>query len=135
VAKHKNTVLVQAIYGAFLRGDMPAILDKLADNIEWVVGTPSDVVPTFGTFKGKAAVGQFFQKLGEHVDMKKFEPNEYIAQYDKVVAFVHSESVVKKTGKPVSQDIVMVWTVQDGKVTKFRGYEDTQAAVAGFSGG
>lgn len=133
MGKHKNTVLVQAIYGAFLRGDIPAILDKLSDNIEWKVATPMDGLPTFGTFKGKSGVQQFFQNVAEFVDFKVFDPNEYISQYDKVIAFVHSEATIKGTGKPVSQDIVMVWTVQDGKVTKFRGYEDTAAVQAAAS--
>ena len=135
MGKHKNTVLIQAIYGAFLRGDVPAILDKLADNIEWKVGSPIDGVPMFGTFKGKAGVQQFLQNVRESSDIKVFEPGEYISQYDKVAVTVHMELVIKKTGKPVAQDTVMVWTVQDGKVTKLRGYEDTAAVASGFAGG
>ena len=130
MGKHKSTVLVQAIIGAFLRGDIPAVLDKLSDGVEWTAGRPMDGVSTFGTFKGKDSVMKFFQALGDGTEFKVFEPNEYIAQYDKVIAFVHVEAVVKKNGKPYTQDAVQVWTVQDGKVTKFRVYEDT-AAVSG----
>lgn len=135
MGKHKSTVLVQAIFGAFLRGDVPAILDKLSDNVEWVVGTSSDVVPLFGAYKGKAAVQEFFVKLSEAEDIKVFDPNEYIAQYDKVIALVHTEATVKKTGKAFNQDTVMVWTIKDGKVTHFRAYDDTAAAAAAYSAG
>lgn len=135
MGKHKNTVLVQAIYGAFLRGDVPAIIDKLADNVEWVVGTPSAAVPTFGTFKGKAAVQDFFQKLGQGVDFKTFDLNEYISQYDKIAVQVHMEYTVKSTGKQVKQDAVMVWSIQDMKVTKFHSYDDTAAVIAAWTGG
>ena len=135
MGKHKNTVLVQAIFGAFLRGDVPAIVGKLADNVEWTVGVPSDAVPIFGTFKGKAAVQAFLQTLGQSVDIKTFEPTEYISQYDKIAVQVHMEFTVKKTGKQVAQDIVTVWSVQDMKVTKFRSYEDTAAVIKAWTGG
>lgn len=133
MGKHKSTVLVQAIYGAFLRGDVPAILDKLSDNVEWSVARPMDGVPVFGTYKGKAAVQEFFNKLSEAEDVKLLDPREYIAQYDKVIALVHTEAIVKKTGKAFNQDTVMVWTIKDGKVTHFRAYDDTAAAAAAYS--
>ncbi len=134
MGKHKSTVLVQAIYGAFLRGDVPAILDKLSDNIEWSVARPMDGVPVFGTFKGKDGVAKFLTTLAEGSEIKVFDPNEYIAQYDKVVAFVHIEAVMKKTGKPYAQDAVHVWTIKDGKVTKFYAYDDTEAVSGAWRG-
>lgn len=133
MGKHKNTVIVQSIYGAFLRGDIPAILDKLDDNVEWVVNDAHDLVPTFGAYNGKDAVLKFFEQLGGDEDFQVFDPNEYIAQYDKVIAFVHGESTVKKTGKTIKQDIVMSWTLKDRKVTKLRVYDDTAKAVAAYS--
>ena len=135
MGKHKSTVLIQAIYGAFLRGDVPAVLDKLSDDIEWVAGTPNDAVPIFGTYKGKAAVQDFFTQLNEAEDIKLFDPHEYIAQYDKVIALVRTEAVVKATGKAFNQETVMVWTIKDGKVTHFRVYDDTAAAVAAYTPG
>ena len=135
MGKHKNTVLVQAIYGAFLRGDLPAILSKLDDKVEWIEGNPggSDVVPTFGTYKGKDGVSQFFQKINDNLEFKVFDPHEYIAQYDKVIALVRMELTIKKTGKAINYENVMVWTIKDGKVTHFRAFPDSAANVAGFT--
>jgi hypothetical protein len=133
MGKHKNTVLVQAIYGAFLRGDIPAILDKQSDKVEWVINEPNAAVSNFGTFKGKDGVMKFFTQFDQDEEMKKFDPYEYIGQYDKVVALVRIESVVKKTGKPLKQDVVMVWTIKDGKVTHLRVHDDTAAAVAAYT--
>lgn len=133
VGKHKNTVIVQAIFGAFLRGDIPAILDKLDDDVEWVINELNDAVPTFGTYKGKDEVLKFFELLAQDEDFQVFDPNEYIAQYDKVISFVHAESTVKKTGKTIKQDVVMSWTLKDRKVTKLRVYDDTAASIAAYS--
>jgi ketosteroid isomerase-like protein len=133
MGKHKNTVL-QAIYGAFLRGDVPAILDKLSDNIEWVGGPPNDAIPTSGTYKGKSSVQQFFQKVADNFDIRVFDPNEYVSQYDKVIAFVHVELVAKsrQAGEP---GCGYGLDRSGRKVTKFREYEDTGSVMTALAGG
>lgn len=133
MGKHKNTVLVQAIYGAFLRGDIPAIINRLDDNVEWAINDANPAVPNFGTFKGKEGVQRFFTQFDQDEEVKTFDPQEYIAQYDKVAATVHMETVVKKTGKPLKQDVVMVWTIRNGKVTHLRVHDDTAATVAAYT--
>jgi ketosteroid isomerase-like protein len=134
MGKHKNTALVQSIYGAFLRGDVPAILSKLSEAVDWSVGPSPNGVPWFGTRKGRAEVGEFFETLGKEVDVTKFEPTEYVSQYDRVVALVHEELMIRRTGRSVSQDVVMVWTIQDSKVVALVVYEDTKAIAAAWSG-
>lgn len=40
-----HTETARAIYDAFGRGDVPAILDHLADDVEWEYGVNSTNVP------------------------------------------------------------------------------------------
>ena len=131
MGKFKNTALVQGVYAAFLNGDIPGVLNRLADDVEWTVGVPSQV-PWFGARKGKAAVQEFFQTLGQEVDMTTLETTDYVAQHDKVIAFVRMEFTVKRTNKTVAQDIAMVWTVRDGAIAGFHTYEDTAAVIGAW---
>jgi hypothetical protein len=56
----ENTRLTQSAYEAFGRGDMAALAEVMADDIEWVnPGDPADD-PNAGTFKGKEAVLGWF---------------------------------------------------------------------------
>ena len=57
MSAEENTHLAQSAYESFGRGDMPALAEVMADDIEWVIpGDPNDN-PIAGTYRG-AADGQ-----------------------------------------------------------------------------
>jgi ketosteroid isomerase-like protein len=65
-----------------------------------------------------------------------FEPREFIAQVNRVVAFVNYEGRDKTTGRSFTADAAMLWSFGDGKVIRFQEYTDTEAlANASRSGG
>jgi uncharacterized protein len=89
-----NIKVVQEAYAAFSRGDVQAILDRLDDSVAWtaVYGAGSNV-PMAGERRGKAAVGEFFKLVATHVNFARFEPKEFVATGDKVVALGHYTAV------------------------------------------
>ncbi len=126
----ENTRLAQSGYEAFGRGDMAALAEVMADDIEWVIpGDPADD-PNAGTFKGKEAVLGWFGGLASNLDFTTFEPREFIAQNDKVVSLVYVEATVRDTGRAVVNHEAHVWTFRDGKLARFQNYFDTAAAAA-----
>ena len=130
MSAEENTRLAQSGYEAFGRGDMAALAELMADDIEWVVpGDPADN-PDAGTFKGKEAVMGWFGGLGSNLDFTTFEPREFIAQNDKVVSLVYAEATARKTGRTLINHEAHVWTFRDGKVARFQIYEDTGAVAA-----
>ena len=134
MSEQENLQLVQQVYAAFGRGDIPAVLNALSDNVEWREPGPPDVLPWAGTRRGREQVAQFFAVIAETIEFKQFEPQEFIAQGDKVVVLVHQQVRVKSTGRAFEQDTAQVFTLREGKVTKFHIYEDTAAIVAAFRG-
>jgi len=130
VSAEENTRLAQSAYEAFGRGDVPALAELMADDIEWVDPGDPDENPLAGTYRGKEEVLGWFGKLAEQVDFSAFEPRDFIAQDDKVVSLVHAEATVRSTGRSMVQDEAHVWTFRDGKVARFQIYLDTAAAAA-----
>jgi uncharacterized protein len=126
----ENTRLAQSAYEAFGRGDMAALAEVMADDIEWVVPGDPDDDPNAGTFKGKEAVLGWFGGLASALDFTTFEPREFIAQNDKVVSLVYAEATVRGTGRAVVNHEAHVWTFRDGKLARFQNYFDTAAAAA-----
>ena len=63
MSAEENTRLAQSGYEAFGRGDMAALAEMMADDIEWVNPGDPDVDPNAGTFKGKEAVLGWFGGL------------------------------------------------------------------------
>jgi uncharacterized protein len=130
VPADENTRLVQSAYEAFGRGDLGALAEVMADDIEWVnPGDPGDD-PNAGTFKGKEAVLAWFGGLASTLDFTTFEPREFIAQNDKVVCLVYSEATVRATRRASVNHEAHVWTFRDGKIARFQNYLDTAAAAA-----
>jgi ketosteroid isomerase-like protein len=72
--------------------------------------------------------------LGTTVDFQKFEPQEYIAQRDRVVVLGQSEETLKANGRVVKPDWVMVFRLRDGKIADYQYLDDTAAWVAAIRG-
>ena len=134
MSAEENTRLVQSAYEAFGRGDMAALAEVMADDIEWVNPGDPDVDPNAGTFEGKEAVLGWFGGLASTLDFTTFDPREFIAQNDKVVSLVYSEATARDTGRAFVNHEAHVWTFRDGKVARFQNYQDTAAAVAAHRG-
>jgi uncharacterized protein len=127
-----NIKVVQEAYAAFGRGDVQAILDRLDDSVAWtaVYGAGSNV-PMAGERRGKAAVAEFFKLVATHVNFARFEPKEFVATGDKVVALGHYTAKTS-ANKEFDSDFAMVFTMQNGKVTKFQEFLNTAALNAAF---
>lgn len=127
----ENTQIIQNIYAAFGQGNIPAILNALASEVEWI-HTDAEGVPFGGTYRGTQAVGSFFQKLVESQDTLGFDAREFVAQGDVVVAFGSIKGRSKATGKGYETDWVMKWHLQNGKVTKFHHFFDSAIVAEAF---
>lgn len=129
----QNTQVVQDAYAAFGRGDVQALLAQLDDSITWQPVTGAGThVPTAGLRKGKAAVGEFFKTLAQSITFSAFEPREFVAQGDKVVALGHYSGKSISTGRTFDADWVMIFTVKNGKVVDFKEFTDSAQLNAAF---
>jgi uncharacterized protein len=129
MSEQENTQLIRTMFASFTSGDFPGVLDMLAEDVEWRLAGPTEFTYA-GIRRGRAKVAEFFKALGDATEFEVFEPQEYIAQGDKVVVLGHERQRVKATGLVVENDWAMVFTIRDGKIARFRNYEDTAAVAA-----
>jgi ketosteroid isomerase-like protein len=127
----RNTQVVQQAYDLFKRGDIPALLNMMADDIRWTL-PKMDGIGFSGDRQGRQAVEQFFTDLAADQTARQFDPREFIAQGDEVVALGHYVWEVKQTGRSWESDFAHAFTVRDGRVSRFREFMDTAAASAAF---
>jgi uncharacterized protein len=128
-----NLQVVHQAYAAFGEGDVPGVLAMLTDNVRWSTPGPPDVIPYAGLRTGHEQVAGYFQSFGGAVEVTEFEPQTFFAQEDMVVVLGHYALRVKSTGNAVETDWVHAFTLRDGKIAEFRGYEDSAAIVAAFT--
>ena len=129
-----NVDVVQETYEAVSRGDIPALLELLTDDVEWTLQGPS-VIPFAGTRRGREGVAEFFSLVGETLEFEQFELREFVAQGETVVVLGFERSLVKPTGRMFEQEWAHVYALKDGKVAKFLALEDTAAHVVAFEAG
>jgi uncharacterized protein len=128
----ENTQVVQDLYAAFNRGDMPAILDLLDEQIDWhFVGRPQDV-PFAGRRHGHQQMMAFFGTVAATCDVLAFGPNELSSYDDRVVSLGSEQVRVKNTGRIFESDWVHLFTVRNGKIVQLREYYDTAAIAEAF---
>ena len=129
-----NIATVQAVYAAVGRGDLPFILDRLADDATWGIESEAgSEVPAHGVLHGKANVPRFFAAWGETGDFVRFAPRDFVAAGDHVFNYLDYEFAVRATGKTVKNPGCMQhWTLKEGKIVRWRGAEDTAATRAAY---
>jgi uncharacterized protein len=120
----KNTDALKAGWDAFARGDIDAVKDGWADDIEWE-NPQFEKGPRPGVIRGKDAIVQMFgEVLGEFDDID-MAPDEYVEQGDTVVVLAHFKGTAKQTGQAVEMPYVYVWRMKDGKATRCQFLTDT----------
>jgi ketosteroid isomerase-like protein len=112
--------VVQQAYDAFSRGDIPAVLELVADDVDWMV---AEVLVQGGTWHGKDGAGEFFQGLGEKFEELSIEIHDLVDGGDNVVG-VGTGRGKRRGGGDVEYGFAHVFTIGDGKVTRFREYAD-----------
>ncbi|MCP5200465.1 MAG: nuclear transport factor 2 family protein [Gammaproteobacteria bacterium] len=127
-----NIETTQAIFAAFGAGDIPAILEHLAEDVVIEFYGPA-VIPYAGTYRGRAEARRFFETVLSSVRINQFEPEEFLADADKVIVTGHLNLNALSTGGTIDSDFVHIITLADGKWTRFRDFMNTAVAVAAFS--
>jgi ketosteroid isomerase-like protein len=123
VMGEQSEELVRAVYEAFGRGDVPAVLGAMAADIEW---HEAEGMPYGGVYHGGEAVAQnVFGPITQDVVDFAVTAEEFIASGDAVAAVVRYTGTGRATGKELNLPVVHLWQVRNGKVEQFRQFIDT----------
>ncbi len=118
-----NKDIIEGAYASFARGDVPAALGVMADDIHW---TEADGFPLAGTYVGPQAVLEgVFMRLGEIGDEFAVMPEHIVADGDTVIALGSYGWKHKTSGEPAAVKMVHVWTMSGGKAVAFQQHVDT----------
>jgi hypothetical protein len=128
-----NMKTIQAVYEAFARGDVGDIIDNVTDDVDWASDTASTAAPWYGPHHGKEGVMAFFQAYGSTMDVQQFEPFSMSANDAEVHTVVRLTSSRRDTGRSVSMNLHHFFQFRDGKISYYRGTEDSALTDALFA--
>jgi ketosteroid isomerase-like protein len=127
-----NVQVIRDVFDAFGRGDPARIVASVSPDVYWChPGGPE--VPYAGGYRGREGVSQFFARIGQSVEVTRWEPKHVLAAgRDEVVATGAWSGIAKPTGRTFASDWGMVFGLRDGRITSFRVVEDTAQLAAAF---
>lgn len=126
----ENIKSIQGIYEAFGRGDVDTVLDGVTDDVDWATETSSTVAPWYGVRRGKDGVASFFNAFGSTMEVQEFNPWAFAGNEDEVHTVVHCRATSRATGKTIDHDLHHFFRFRDGKISFYRGTEDTAQTEA-----
>jgi uncharacterized protein len=133
-----NAATIADVYAAFGRGDVPAILDRLAPGVAWEEWDDPTFaqragIPHLAARTGPADVAGFFTVLGSYTVLD-FSVLDIIGSGRQVVAEVRASFAMPDGGRFADEELHL-WTFDEaGRVIRFRHYCDTAKHIAAARG-
>ena len=126
----RNLESVQAIYAAFGQGDVPAILARLAPQLQWDHWLDHSAQraghPLLAERTDPQGAGEFFRAVGETLAIHEFKVLDVFGDGRQVAVEVMIDCTYKATGRRMRDEELHLWSFDDaGKVVRFRHYVDT----------
>ena len=119
---------VRSLYAAFGRGDIPALLAHLADDVEWTFdGSTGDAY--MRTARGKDDVMRWFGEVMAVDGIQAFEPRQMLAGPDHVTVLGWERTQALPGGDVFETPWVHVWQLRGERIARFYGMFDTAAAA------
>ncbi len=126
-----NVAVVDGLYQAFAKGDVPAVLAVMDANIVWneAEGFPyADNNPYIGP---DAVLNGVFARIGaewEYFHLTGIQLHDM--SNNQVLATLRYNAKQKTTGKVIDSQTAHLWTLKDGKIVAFQQFTDTKQAAA-----
>jgi ketosteroid isomerase-like protein len=133
MSQQDNIRIVQEIYEAVGRGDVAAILERVAEDADWAAEAAGDAAPWYGRRTGKEGVAGFFADINASVEISEFTPHSYASGDDDVQLLVDWTFRPLANGRQTSMTMHHYWQLLDGKVVRFRGSEDSALTAQAFA--
>lgn len=126
-----NVAVVDGLYKAFAKGDIPAALGAMDANIVWNEAENFPYADQ-NPYKGPEAVlNGVFARIGaewEYWNLTDIKLHDMSGNM--VLATLRYKAKHKTTGKTIDSQTAHLWTLKDGKITAFQQFTDTKQAAA-----
>ena len=127
-ATSSNVEAVKSAYQSFSRGDAPALLAGMADNVEFRVAEGHPYQPSGQPWRGKQElVDKFLMKAGPEWEGWTVQVDEIHTLGDTIVVERRYHGLFKPTGRRMDLQVCHVWQLRDGIIRSFHQYLDTGA--------
>tara|TARA_R110000823_G_scaffold15096_3_gene49488 strand:+ start:366 stop:776 length:411 start_codon:yes stop_codon:yes gene_type:complete len=123
----QNITIVDSMYKAFEKGDIPIVLGLLDDKVVWNEAEGNAMADGNPYVGPEAVLNGVFARLGEEHEYFNLKEIELHNMYnDKVLATLRYDAKRKSNGALYDAQVAHLWTMKNGKVAAFQQYVDTK---------
>jgi uncharacterized protein len=120
-----NAEIIESLYEAFAKGDVPTVLGLFDPRIEWNEAEGVRYADR-NPYRGPMAVAEgVFGRIISEVDQFAAVTSKFTDGGDTVVVEGRYKGKVKATGAMLDAQFAHVYTLSGGKVVRFQQYTDT----------
>lgn len=121
-----NVRMINELFEAFSRGDVKTLLAALTDDVDWQgpVSDHADSLPWAGRRRGREQVADYFRQFAATSDWHPMDDLTFTAADDRVVVEGLNRNTARATGRLYEHRWVMLFTIRDGQIARFRHYYD-----------
>lgn len=121
-----NLQVVQDVYAAFARGDIPTVLAAFDSRIEWREAEGNPYEPSGAAWIGPEAVLQkLFQRIATDWNDFSVHPQRFHDAGETIVVEGRYTGTSKHTGQALDAQLCHLWSVRHGQVVRFQQFVDT----------
>jgi uncharacterized protein len=121
--------VIRRVYEAFGKGDLPAILEHVSDQVDWELAGPPQLAYS-GRRRNRREVEAFFGQVAQADDIHSFEPREFIEAGEHVTVLGWERTTARDTGVTFETEWAHVFAVRNGLIVRWRGFYNTGARSA-----
>ncbi|GAA3435986.1 nuclear transport factor 2 family protein [Kutzneria kofuensis] len=125
--------VVRRQYLASAAGDLAALRDTLASDVEWTEMAGFPLAGTYRTPEGVTA--NVMEKLAVDWDDWTAHDDSYVVDGENVVVLARYTATNKATGKAIDVRVAHHFVVRAGKIVRFEQFVDTAKVLAAMSDG
>ena len=122
-----NATIIRDAYEAFARGDVPAVLAVLDEQIEWHEAEGNPWHPGRPFIGPQQVVDGVFARIPQSYAGVTIQVDRLLTDGDTVVVQGRYRATrSRSTGRPLDAQVAHVWDLRGGKVVRFQQYVDTR---------
>ena len=118
--------MIREMYAAFGRGDVPAVLGAMDDQITWNEAENAGLADGNPYIGPNAVLEGVFMVKGAAIDGLTVTPSNIIDGGEAVTVEGRYTGTVRATGKPLNAQFVHVWGIANGKAVRHQQYTDSK---------
>jgi ketosteroid isomerase-like protein len=124
-----NRELMLSVFAAFKDGNLEPLFAALSPEVVWKSTAPRAFFRFGGTHRGIVGMKEYTALLFSRYSFVRFAPRLVTAKGDHVWGLFDAEARHTPSGRYVKSDIVVHWTVRDGRITEHQGLFDTAGVL------